>query len=75
MKRRPVKLSWKSYWQPTPKGIRKLADSILAGATLASTFTFVYDYKKVAITILIVSVVAKIFSNFLTDDTNNIDNQ
>jgi hypothetical protein len=68
-----MKLSWKGYWKPTPKGIRKLADSILAGATLASTFTFVYDYKKLSIVILIVSVVAKIFSNFLTDDTTTPD--
>ena len=64
-----MKFSWKGYFDPTPKIIRKIADSILAGATLASTFTFIMDYKNVAITIMIVSVLAKVLSNFLSDDT------
>jgi hypothetical protein len=66
-----MKLSWKGYWKPTPKNVRKVADSILAGATLASTFAMVNDYPHLAITIMIISVVAKIISNFLTDETAN----
>lgn len=63
-----MKLSFKSYFEPTPKLVRKIADSLLAGATLASTFTFIMDYQKVAISIMVVSVVAKILSNFLSDE-------
>lgn len=63
-----MKLSWKSYWKPTPKRIRKLADAILAGATLASTYSHIVDYPKVGIAIMVVSVIAKILSNFLEEE-------
>jgi hypothetical protein len=63
-----MKFSWKGYWSPTPKSIRKIADSILAGATLASTFAVMNDYPKLATWIMVISVVAKVLSNFFTDD-------
>lgn len=63
-----MKLSWKGYWKPTPKNIRKIADSILAGATLASTFAVMNDHPKLATWVMVISVVAKIASNFLTDE-------
>lgn len=66
-----MKFSWKGYWEPTPKSIRKLADSILAGATLASTFAVMNDHPKLATWVMIISVVAKIASNFFTDETTN----
>jgi ABC-type transport system involved in cytochrome c biogenesis permease subunit len=65
-----MKVSWKGYWQPTPKGIRKIADSILAGATLASTFAVMDNHPKLATWIMIISVITKILSNFLTDDNS-----
>lgn len=64
-----MKFSWKGYWEPTPKGIRKIADSLLAGATLASTFAAMSDHPKLATTVMIIAVVTKIISNFFTDDT------
>lgn len=63
-----MKFTWKGYWQPTPKGIRKIADSLLAGATLASTFAMMNDHPHIAAAIMIVSVIAKVVSNFFTDD-------
>lgn len=63
-----MKLSWKGYWKPTPKNIRKIADSILAGATLASTFAVMNDHPKLATWVMVTSVVTKVLSNFLTDD-------
>lgn len=63
-----MKFSWKGYWKPTPKGIRKIADSLLAGATLASTFAIMNDHPKLATWIMVISVVAKIASNFFTDE-------
>ena len=65
-----MKFSWKSYWQPTPQNVRKVADAILAGATLASTYSYVVDREALAGIIMIVAVVAKIISNFLTDDNS-----
>lgn len=59
-----------SYWSPTPKGIRKLADSLLAGAMTVSTISFANDYKTIAIVVLIVAGLAKFASNFFTDDNS-----
>ena len=64
-----MKFSLKGYWQPTPKGIRKIADSVLAGATLASTFAVMNDHPHFATWVMVVSVISKILSNFFTDDT------
>ena len=64
-----MKFSPKGYWAPTPKNVRKLADSILAGATLASTYAVLNDHPKLATAIMVISVIAKIASNFFTDDT------
>ena len=66
-----MKLSLKGYWHPTPKIIRKAADSILAGATLAATYSAINEHEKIAVAIMIVSVIAKVVSNFLTDETIN----
>ena len=66
-----MNFTWKGYWEPTPKGIRKIADSVLAGATLGSTFAAMNDHPKLATAVMIISVVAKILSNFFTEDTTN----
>jgi len=63
-----MKFSWKGYWKPTPKNVRKAADSLLGAATLASTFGYVYDHPKFSITLMIISVITKIVSNFLSED-------
>ena len=64
-----MKFSWKGYWQPTPKGIRKVSDSLLAGSTLAASYSFVTEHEKIGVIVMVISVIAKIASNFFTDDT------
>lgn len=63
-----MQFSWKGYWEPTPKGIRKIADSLLAGAMTVSTISFASDNKTVAVVVLIVAGIGKMLSNFFTDD-------
>ena len=63
-----MKLTWKGYWKPTPKNIRKVADSLLGAATLASTFSCVYDRPTLGVVVMVIAVVTKIVSNFLSDD-------
>ena len=63
-----MKVSWKGYFEPTPKSIRKAADSILAGATMAATYSVVTEHEKIAVAIMIVSVIAKVVSNFFTTE-------
>jgi len=66
-----MKFTLKGYWEPTPKGIRKIADSILAGATLGSTFAAMNDHPHLATAVMITAVVAKMLSNFFTEDATN----
>jgi hypothetical protein len=63
-----MKFSWFGYWKPTPIEIRKVADSILASATLISTYSVFNEQKEFALIVMIVSAVAKFLSNFYTDD-------
>ena len=63
-----MKFSWFGYWEPTPIEIRKVADSILASATLISTYSVFNEQKEFALIVMIVSAVAKFLSNFYTDD-------
>jgi hypothetical protein len=63
-----MKFSWFGYWKPTPVEIRKIADSVLASATLVSTYSFFTDNKNYAFALMIVSAIAKFLSNFFTDD-------
>lgn len=63
-----MKLTWKGYWKPTPKNIRKVADSLLGAATLASTFSCMYDHPTLGVVVMVVAVITKIVSNFLSDD-------
>lgn len=63
-----MKFGWSHYWKPTPKGIRKLADSLLAAALTVSTISFANDYKTIAIVVLIVAGVAKFLSNFFSEE-------
>jgi hypothetical protein len=63
-----MKFSWEGYWKPTPKGIRKIADSILASAMCMATYSFFGDYKQFALIVMIVAGASKFVSNFFTDD-------
>jgi hypothetical protein len=62
------KLNSKAYWAPTPKSIRKFADSLLAAAMTVSTISFVNDYKTIAMVVLIAAGVGKFLSNFFCVD-------
>jgi hypothetical protein len=63
-----MKYSWKDYWQPTPKLIRRIADSILVGAMSISTAAFFTDNEKAAFWVILVASVAKMMSNFFSVD-------
>lgn len=69
-----INMSWRNYFRPTPKNLKRTADAVLASATLASTFTFLMDYKTAAIWIMGLSVVAKLLSNFFSNDSETPQN-
>lgn len=63
-----MKFGIKNYWRPTPKKIRKIADSLSAAALAVSAYTFMSDYKVVAYIVLACAFVGKFVSNLFADD-------
>ena len=68
-----MKLSWNGYWKPTPKNIRKMADAIVAATTFSGSMIVLNGEPKIGTGIFIAGFVAKILSNFFTENksTNN----
>jgi len=62
-------LNLKSYWKPTPKSIRKIADSILAASVTIASFAAFSEHTKLATAVMIIAALAKFTSNFFTDET------
>lgn len=63
------KFGFKYYFKPTPKNIRKIADSLGASALAISAYSFIQDYKTFAYITLATTFVAKFFSNLFADET------
>ena len=63
-----MKFGIKHYWSPTPKSIRKIADSLSAGALAVSSYAFMTDYKVVAYIVLASAFVGKFVSNLFSDE-------
>jgi hypothetical protein len=63
-----MKFGISEYWKPTPKKVRKFADSLSVAALAASTIGFAQDYKVVAYVTLSSAFVGKFLSNLFSDD-------
>lgn len=63
-----MKFGLKEYMKPTPKKIRKVADSLSAAAIAASAFTFTADHKIAAYVILVSAFIGKFLSNLFSEE-------
>lgn len=63
-----MKFGLKEYWKPTPKKIRKFADSLSAAALAVSAYTFMTDFKVVSYVVLASAFVGKFASNLFSED-------
>ncbi len=63
-----MKFSWNGYWNPTPKNIRKVADAIVSACTFTGGITTLNGHPVVGTIIFVIGFVAKITSNFFTDE-------
>lgn len=61
----------KGYWTPTPVKIRKIADSILAGVIFAGSMTALNGLPVLGTCIFVIGFLAKIVSNFFTEEPIN----
>lgn len=59
-----MKFGWKYYFQPTPKRMRVLGDSLAAAGTFASTIVVLNGHPIAGTVIMVVAVMGKFISNF-----------
>lgn len=65
-----MKFGISSYWKPTPKKIRKLADALLAAVTFSGTTVILNGYPVLGTVMFVIGFVAKFLSNFFEEDTS-----
>ena len=58
----------KQYFQPTPKRIRILGDSLASASTAVSAYAIFNDMKVLAAVVIISGWAGKFITNFFTDD-------
>ena len=63
-----MKFGINHYWSPTPKSVRKVADSLSAAALAVSSYAFMTDYKVVGYVVLACAFVGKFLSNLFADE-------
>jgi|TARA_B110000503_G_C7047245_1_gene370752 hypothetical protein len=63
-----IKFGVSEYFKPTPKKIRKIADSLSAAALATSAFAFTQDYKIAAYTVLASAFIGKFISNLFSEE-------
>jgi hypothetical protein len=67
-----MKISWKRYFEPTPKRFRVLGDSLAAGSLFVAGLSIMTGHEKIAIGVAIAGWLGKFISNFFSDeDTPN----
>jgi hypothetical protein len=62
------KFSTASFKAPTPDKIRKAANAVISGCSAAGGGSALSGYVKIGIAIFVIGVIAKIVSNFYSDD-------
>ncbi|MFZ4463774.1 MAG: hypothetical protein ACOYN5_07990 [Bacteroidales bacterium] len=62
------KISFKGYYQPTPKNVRRFGDALLGVSTFVSGYAMIEEYVTIAVIFLIVGAVGKFLTNFFTEN-------
>ena len=62
-----MKFGWKHYFEPTPKRVRLLGDSLAAAGTFGAGIAILNGPPIVGTTVMVVAVIGKFISNFFTD--------
>lgn len=63
-----MKFGFKQYFNPTPKKLRVLGDTLVALGTAAGSWTIVEGNPQAGTIIVVLSVVGKFLSNFFAED-------
>jgi hypothetical protein len=66
-----MKFGWKRYFEPTPKRMRILGDSLAAAGTFGASIVILNGHPLVGTIIMVIGVVGKFISNFFSDENTN----
>lgn len=62
------KFGWKYYFEPTPKRLRILGDSLAAGSLFVAGLSIMSGHERIAIGVAVTGWVGKVISNFFTHE-------
>jgi len=63
-----MKFGWKSYFEPTPKRMRVLGDSLTAAGTFGAGIVILNGHPVAGTIVMVIAVIGKFISNFFTDE-------
>jgi hypothetical protein len=63
-----MKFGWKHYFEPTPKRIRVLGDSLAGAGTFGAGIIILNGHPIAGTIVMVVAVVGKFISNFFADE-------
>ena len=67
-----MEFGFKHYFQPTPKRIRVLGDSLAAASVFVSGLAIASGHDQVALWVSITGWAGKFISNFFTDEPKEV---
>jgi len=63
-----IKFKIKSYYQPTPKKMRKIGDALLGASQFLTGYSIVMDEKWLAFTCIAIGTIGKFMTNFFVEE-------
>ena len=66
-----MKFSLKSYFEPTPKRMRVLGDSLAAAGTFGASVIILNGHPVAGTIIMVIAVIGKFISNFFKDEPDS----
>jgi hypothetical protein len=63
-----IKFKVKSYYQPTPKKMRKIGDALLGASQFLTGYSIVMDEKYLAFTCIAIGTIGKFMTNFFVEE-------
>lgn len=68
-----IKFKVKSYYQPTPKKMRKIGDALLGASQFMTGYSIVMDEKWLAFICIAIGTIGKFMTNFFVEEEEQQD--
>lgn len=72
--KKKVKFGWRRFFEPTPKRIKVLGNSMAASSLFVASLAMMGNFEKIAIGIAILGATGKFLSQFFSDEGEQSDN-